>query len=126
MILEVKSNSFDAVPLRGFIFLFQWGFARPGVVLLLFDAQQDAVRNLLAKQLKGMTHVVRVIFIGYRQSDVEKCSERLKSNSVVNCLEQLQVVSATTLKLPTLNRKFFGTGSNKGNLLTDVPLVCLV
>ena len=95
-LFESQGNNFGS-QIKQFDGTFLFSEALPDAGVVVFDAQQDAIRNLLAKQLKGMTHVVRVIFIGYRQSDVEKCSERLKSNS---CYELL------TLKLPTPNRKF--------------------
>ena len=98
------------------------GSLLPGVILAIFEAQKDSVRQVLAKQTKGMA--MRTLTIGYRQSDVERCAERIKSSSFLNMMENLVLITSTTLKLPTKRRMHFGD-SNKGNLLTDVPLLCL-
>ena len=95
----------------------------PGVVLIIFDGQSDALRALVAKQLKNLSHSMRTLYITYLQDHVERCNERLKSATLVNCLEQVLLVTASSLKLPTRPRRSFGTGTNKGNVLCNVPLV---
>ena len=94
----------------------------PGVVLIIFDGQSDALRALVAKQLKNLSHSMRTLYITYLQDHVERCNERLKSATLVNCLEQVLLVTASSLKLPRRPRRSFGTGTNKGNVLCNVPL----
>ena len=98
---------------------------QPGVVMVVFEGLQQAhgtkLKTALGK-LGGSLGQQRLLTVGYQQHHVETLkSERLKSASTVDVLEPVHILTGGSLKVPTLPRKHFA-GTNKGNLMAEVPL----
>ncbi|CAE7266653.1 unnamed protein product, partial [Symbiodinium sp. CCMP2456] len=95
------------------------GLLKAGVVLLVFDAQHQ-IGSMIGKHV-GKNNI-RQLTLGYREQDCSEYYERMKAGTCVNQLETLYIIARESVKLPTIARSPDFSGTNKGNLIWDVPL----